>query len=170
MSAHYRQPPVVPGYDVDSLIARGSSATVWAATSASGEGDLAIKVVPVVNQADPLLHSDKPGRPHRLPSPALGTDVLHGLLLGEAPLFWWVVLGHGLTFCRGSSGGTAYGCLHIHPMHMACQWQLFNSKRLRFAAGGAGTGTHFRGIFRQCPDSSKRGHGRQWMGVELDSE
>lgn len=52
MSAHYRQPPVVPGYDVDSLIARGSSATVWAATSESGEGDLAIKVVPVSHAED----------------------------------------------------------------------------------------------------------------------
>lgn len=44
--------PQVPGYQISSLIARGSSATVWAGRPASGGGDLAIKVVPISHAED----------------------------------------------------------------------------------------------------------------------
>lgn len=39
--------PDLPGYRLGSLIAQGSSSTVWAATPSDGKDDLAIKVVPL---------------------------------------------------------------------------------------------------------------------------
>lgn len=39
--------PVVPGYRIGRLIARGSSAAVWSATAVDADRDLAVKVIPV---------------------------------------------------------------------------------------------------------------------------
>ena len=47
-------PPVVPGYAVGSLIARGTFATVWSARPVDGDADVAVKVVPVASsRTDP---------------------------------------------------------------------------------------------------------------------
>ena len=45
-------PPSVPGYRVGELIARGSTATVWAACPAATDRDLAVKVVPLPHGED----------------------------------------------------------------------------------------------------------------------
>lgn len=44
--------PQVPGYRIGALIARGGSASVWAATTSGGEDDLAVKVVPLGGEDD----------------------------------------------------------------------------------------------------------------------
>ena len=44
--------PRVPGYRIGELIARGSTATVWAATAVGTDRELAVKVVPVARGDD----------------------------------------------------------------------------------------------------------------------
>ena len=44
--------PLMPGYRIGEVIARGSTATVWAATPADTDRELAVKVVPVAHGDD----------------------------------------------------------------------------------------------------------------------
>lgn len=57
-ASHRPTPPVVPGYAIGPLIARGTFATVWSARPLDAEVELAVKVVPVAGTQDGLQDAD----------------------------------------------------------------------------------------------------------------